>query len=353
MLRSLLTIACLILTACGAPAAPAATAATVDPVAAGSPTAATASPTPVPLSGEITLYTAGPAGLPARLGRAFEQRTGVKVNVFQGDTGAVLARIEAERARPQADVVVLADWSAALQLSRDGLLLPYLSPAAATIPPAYVDPGRAFAAQGLSGLAIVYNTDRVATPPTDWDDLLTPAYRDRVTMPDPSASGSAYDFLATFLQRRGEAAGWGYFAALKANGLIVPGTNAQALAPVISGSRHALVAAVDHTAFDALSRGEKLGIVYPRSGTAIAPRAMVILRTSANPNAAKAFVDFTLSTEGQALVAESWIAPARRDVPARSPRTNLSEVDRWTTDHAASGARRQAILERFNREIAR
>ncbi len=51
----------------------------------------------------------------------------------------------------------------------------------------------------------------------------------------------------------------------------------------------------------------------------IAPRPMMILKTSQHPGEAKAFIDYVLSPEGQAKVADAWLMPARRDVAAKRP----------------------------------
>jgi len=308
-------------------------------------------PTAAALSGEITLYTAAPPELAQALGDAFTQHTNVKVNLFSGDTGGILAKIDAEKARPQADVVILADWSAGLAMAQAGDLLPYMPAGATTIPAAFQDPGKAFVAEGASGLAIVYNTDVVQNPPAEWDDLLGPEWKDKLTMPDPAASGTSYEFLATFLQRRGDA-GWPFWEQLKANGLIVPGSNAQALAPVTSGSRWAMIGAVDHTTLASIAGGAHLKLVYPKSGTILSPRPLVILKSTANPNAAKAFVDFVVSDEGQGIVANYWLTPARPETPLREGHVQVASLTLWPEDYSYEASNRAAILDRFNREIA-
>lgn len=60
------------------------------------------------LSGKVTVYMPSPAGLADKLAAAFTEKTGVEVEQFQGTTGEILARLEAEQANPVADVVILA-----------------------------------------------------------------------------------------------------------------------------------------------------------------------------------------------------------------------------------------------------
>lgn len=304
------------------------------------------------LSGQITVYTASPDDLAKNMAQAFTQQTGVQVNLLSADTGTVLSRLQAEESHPQADVVILADWSAGLSLAQQGLVLAYQAPGAQEVPAAYQAPDQSFVAQGMSATTIVYNTDKVTTPPQDWDDLLQPAWKDQVTMPDPAASGTAYDFLATFLEQRGEDAGWQYLTQMKADGLIVPGSNATALNPVTSGGRSAMVAAVDHTTYASIAQGEHLKMVYPKSGTSLSPRPLLIMKSTKNPDAAKAFVDFSLSTQGQQIVASSWVIPARSDVPVRDGHTPLSEITAWPSDWNWEAQNRTDVLNRFSQQIA-
>ena len=77
------------------------------------------------LSGKVTVYMPSPAGLADKLAAAFTEKTGVEVEQFQGTTGEILTRLEAEQANPVADVVILASWSDGLSMKADGQLESY------------------------------------------------------------------------------------------------------------------------------------------------------------------------------------------------------------------------------------
>ena len=70
----------------------------------------------------VTLYTAGPAGLAKNIAESFTDKTGIKVEVYQATSGDVLARLEAEKAKPRADVVVLASWGEGLIMRQRGFV---------------------------------------------------------------------------------------------------------------------------------------------------------------------------------------------------------------------------------------
>jgi len=300
------------------------------------------------LAQTLTVYTAGPGGLADAMAEAFEAETGIRVNVFQGTTGQVMARLEAEEANPQADVVISASWGSAVDMHARGLLMDYVSPNAETVPDFLKHTH--YVAQGISALAIAWNTQSGTPRPEDWSDLAAPEFRDLVTMPDPAQSGSAFDLIVGLEAARGEEA-WELLAALAANEMIVPGPNAAALNPVLQGAKAAVFGAVDYISYGRAEEGEPVEVIVPDSGTVIAPRPMMILASTSQPEAAQAFVDFTLSEAGQALVADTFLMPARTDVEGRRP--GIAELTVIELDEAAAAARRDAVIARFNEVMGR
>ena len=108
----------------------------------------------------LTVYTAGPGSLAKSLASGFEKKTGVKVDIFQATTGKVMARLEAEQANPQADILISASWDTAEDLHNRGWLLPYQSANAAKVPADLKSDD--YVAQGISALGIVWNTPKAA-----------------------------------------------------------------------------------------------------------------------------------------------------------------------------------------------
>ncbi|WP_413207477.1 ABC transporter substrate-binding protein [Rhodospirillum sp. A1_3_36] len=267
------------------------------------------------LAQDLTVYTAGPANLIDDLVAGFKAKTDMDVGVFQATTGKVMARLEAEAASPVADVVISASMNTAMKFSKKGLLMPYDSANAATVPDFLK--GKDWVVQGISALAIAWNPKSGTPRPEDWMDLTKPAYMDQVTMPDPAASGSAFELVSALTAQ--ESLGWPLFEKLAANKIIVPGANAQALNPVLQGAKGVVFGAVDYISFNKKAAGESLEVIFPKSGTVIAPRPMMILASTQHADAAKAFIDYVLSDEGQAMVAKTNLMPSRSDVSADRP----------------------------------
>ncbi|HBX9998139.1 ABC transporter substrate-binding protein [Klebsiella variicola] len=294
----------------------------------------------------LTVYTAGPGSLAKSLASGFEQQTGMKVTVFQATTGKVMARLEAEQANPQADVLISASWDTAEDLHQRGWLLPFASANADQVPANLKSAN--YIAQGVSALGIVWNSKSGTPEPKEWRDLTQPAFKDKVTTPDPALSGASLDLLIGLQNSMGDQA-WQLFDDLKKNGMVVSGPNAQAVTPVMQGAKAAVFGAVDYVSYGNIQQGESLKVIFPASGTVIAPRPMMILKTSQHADDAKAFIDYVLSPEGQARVADAWLMPARRDVAAKRPLLDALKVLPTTSEGSSE---RGAVLARFSQLYA-
>jgi iron(III) transport system substrate-binding protein len=253
----------------------------------------------------LVVYSAGPKPLSAALAKGFEAKTGTKVELFQSTAGKIMARYQSEKANPHVDVMV----------------------SAAKVPASLKTD--TYVAQGAAALTIAYNTKSGLPAPKKWSDLTKAAYKDQVTMPDPSSSGSALSLLQG-LVNKDEAATWDMFAKLNKNGMIVPGANKAALTPVLQGAKGVVFGAVDYIVLGSKAKGEAIEVVYPEDGTVLAPRPMFIPKTAKNVDAAKAFIDYVLSEEGQAMVVKVLLMPARSDIKAKRPsydELNIIEFD--------------------------
>ena len=281
------------------------------------------------LSGKVTVYMPSPAGLADKLAAAFTEKTGVKVEQFQGTTGEILARLEAEQANPMADVVILASWSDGLSMKADGQLVSYVPAHADRINDGWIDSDNMLFGSSASAVGVIYNTTIVAELNADWSELANETYKDLIAIPDPEKSGACKDFLAGLVT--GVADGEAILQGWADNGLTVPGANKAALEAVTTGEKGILIAGVDYNAYSSMAKGEPLNIYYPASGTVVNPRPAMILKTAPNMDNAKAFIDFLFSDEAQKLVADAYLLPGRSDVQCES-RTNLSDIPQIPTD---------------------
>ena len=130
------------------------------------------------LSGKVTVYMPSPAGLADKLAAAFTEKTGVEVEQFQGTTGEILARLEAEQANPVADVVILASWSDGLSMKAGGQLESYVPANADKINDGWIDSDNMLFGSSASAVGVIYNTTVVPELNADWAELADSRYKD-------------------------------------------------------------------------------------------------------------------------------------------------------------------------------
>lgn len=281
----------------------------------------------ITLSGKVTVYMPSPAGLADKLAADFEEKTGVEVEIFQGTTGEILARLEAESANPIADVVILASWSDGLSMKEDGKIISYTPVNVDKINEGWLDSDNQLFGYSASAVGVIYNTTIYPTLAADWTELTNSDYKNQIAIPDPEKSGACKDFVAGFVNKYG----WDTFESLADNGMIVPGANKAALEAVTTGEVGILVAGVDYNAFSSMAKGEPLSIYYPEGGTVVNPRPAMIMKTAPNMDNAKAFIDYLFSDSAQELVANAYLLPGRSDVVCEN-RTNLSDIPQISCD---------------------
>lgn len=281
------------------------------------------------LSGKVTVYMPSPAGLADKLAAAFTEKTGVQVEQFQGTTGEILARLEAEQANPIADVVILASWSDGLGMKAKGRLKAYSPANADKVNSGWIDGDSTLFGYSASAVGVIYNTTIFPELNADWDELSDTQYKDNIAIPDPEKSGACKDFLAGLVT--GLENGDSIMQGWADNGLTVPGANKAALEAVTTGEKGILIAGVDYNAYSSISKGEPLSIYYPASGTVVNPRPAMILNTAPNMDNAKAFIDFLFSDEAQQLTSEAYLLPGRSDIQCEN-RTNLSDIPQFPAD---------------------
>ncbi len=269
---------------------------------------------------KVVVYMPSPAGLTDKLAKGFEKKTGIKVEVFQGTTGEILARVEAEKKNPAADVVVLASWSDGLNMKKSGALASYKPQNADKLDKAFIDNDNQLIGYSASAVGVIYNKNVIPQLSADWKELADPKYKGQLAIPDPMKSGACKDFLAGYVNKYG----WEALEGMAKNGMKVPGANKAALEAVTTGEVGILVAGVDYNAYKAKKKGEPLEIYYPKSGTIVNPRPAMIMKTAPHKDNAQKFMDYLLSDEGQQLVAGAWLLPGRTDIKAKG--TQLKDI---------------------------
>jgi iron(III) transport system substrate-binding protein len=101
-------------------------------------------------------------------------------------------------------------------------------------------------------------------------------------------------------------------------------------------------------AFEYLKGGAPVGLIYPTEGTAITLDGSALIKNAPHPNAAKLFLDFTVSKELQGIMVDRFgRRSVRKDVtsPAALPVLDQIKAITYDLDYAANS--RTELLKRF------
>ena len=259
--------------------------------------------------GKLVLYTSQPERDAGQTVAAFKRvNPGVEVDVFRSGTSEVMAKLAAEFAAggPKADVLLLADAASMEALKKQDRLLPYPEAKVAGFDPGSYDAAKTYFGSKLITTGIAVNTS-AKNRPASWADLAKPEYKGQIAMPSPLYSGAAAIMLGTMSTRPD--LGWSYFEKLKGGDAVAVRGNGAVLTAVANGEKTYGVL-VDFMAFNAKAKGSPVDFIFPAEGNPAVTEPVAILKATQNAAAAKAFVDFILSDEGQKLAVSMGYIPA-------------------------------------------
>jgi iron(III) transport system substrate-binding protein len=253
----------------------------------------------------------------------FTQRTGIAV-ATKFDTEAdksvsLYQELVADKARPRCDVFWNNEIVNTIRLQREGLLEPYASPSAAPYPAfcrASDDTWHAFASR-----ARILIVNKQLVPQKDWPrsifDLTDARWKDRVVIARPQFGTSA-TMAACLFQVLGEEKAKEFYQGLKRNGVQLAPGNKQVAQWVADGKTpdgQPVVVGITDTddALDVIEDGKLVAMLFPdrdspkdgKMGTLFIPNTVAILRGCPNPDRARELVDYLLSAEVEARLAES------------------------------------------------
>ena len=140
--------------------------------------------------------------------------------------------------------------------------------------------------------------------------------------------------------------GWGFFEKLKAEDTVAVRGNGAVVTAVANGEKPYGVL-VDFMAFNAKAKGSPIDFIFPAEGNPAVTEPVAILKTTANPAAAKAFIDFILSDEGQKLAASMGYIPAKAGIGMPSWYPAGTKIKLMPTDISRVVQANSANLKRF------
>ncbi len=253
----------------------------------------------------------------------FTSKFGIKVNELIPDGGSK-DEVEAIKANkgnkgPAAPDVIDVGLSFGPDAKGQGLLQPYKVAGWSSIPDSAKDADGSWYGDYYGVLSFEVNTDKVKNVPQDWSDLLKPEYKNQVALAgDPTASNQAISGVwAAGIANGGSlddaAPGLAFFKKLNDAGNFVP--IIAKTANVASGDSPIRIAWTYNALADkdSLKGNPKIEVVVPKSGRFGGMYVQAISAFAPHPNAAKLWMEWLYSDDGQNLWLKGYCNPIRYD----------------------------------------
>jgi len=307
----------------------------------------------------VSVYASCDEMLAKGLFDQFTKETGIQVNWVRLSGGEALARMEAEKANPQASIWVGGVGLDHITGKTSDLTTPYQSRHSANTAAEFKDPQNFWIGLYVGPLTFVTNLDRARalglTPPRSWADLIKPEYKGQIRCPNPNTSGTAYNLITTMrtLNNGNEDAAFDYLKKLDANidqytrSGATPGQNvATGEIPIAIGYAHDQV--------KLKVEGANTEITAPSEGTGFELAAMSLIKGGKQPIQARQLYDWILSSpNSQKLFTDFYVVLVQRGAARHPLALPLDQIKTIRQDLAWDGdaANRKRLLDRWTAEI--
>ncbi len=247
--------------------------------------------------GRLVFYTANYAEVEQEVIKEFNKRfPEIKVEMVRAPGGQLITRVRTEAAAGKliADVVDHSDR--ALMLPLEDLFQDYAPPNAADYDPAALVSPK-FWPRATVVWSLAYNTELVKDPPKTWMDLTKPEYDKMTGQVFAQSGGTTWTRIMFERQVLGEE----YWAKQAATHPILYPSGAP-MADSLGARRGGDGSLLYNAIYPKQKDGAPIKIVFPPEGVPVNPYATGIPKTAAHPNAAKLFLNWCMSKEGQTFM---------------------------------------------------
>jgi iron(III) transport system substrate-binding protein len=308
---------------------------------------------------ELLVYTALETDQLKAYTESFQKTNpNIDLKFVRDSTGVIIAKLLAEKANPQADVILGVAASGMEIFKAEGMLAPYAPVGFEKLNATYSDKARppTWVGQDVYAAAVCFNTVEAAKKgipkPETWKDLTKPVYKGQITMPNPASSGTGYFDVTAWLQLFGEAEGWKYMDALHEN--IAQYTHSGSKPCRQSGAGEFVVGiSFEYRANDVKKKGAPVDIVFPKEGLGYDIEGSGIMKTTKKMDASKKLMDWVASKEANeayaknfAIVAYPGLNMKLEHVPADLEKLLIKN------DFAFAAKNRDKILTEWNKRYA-
>src|SRR5471030_2631595 len=248
--------------------------------------------------GKLVYYTANFAEVEQQVIKAFNKRfPDIKVEMVRAPGGQLITRVKTEAAAGKLSADVVDHSDRALMAELVDLFQDYAPPNAADyIPEAQISPK--LWPRATLVWSIAYNTELVKNPPKTWMDLTKPEYGNKQIGQVFAASGGT---TWTRIMFERQVLGEDYWRKQAATNPVLYPSGAPTSDALVRGEI-SIAPLLYNIVYTKMKAGAPIKIFFPPEGVPVNPYASGIPKTSARPNAAKLFLNWNLSVEGQTFM---------------------------------------------------
>ncbi len=305
---------------------------------------------------ELLVYSALEADQIKAYQTAFEKdHPEIELKFVRDSTGIVTAKLLAEKANPQADVVWGLAATSLMLLDKEGLLMPYAPKGLAQVKASMRDPRAQPTWVGMDvwSSAICFNTveagKKSLPKPASWADLTNPVYKGQLSMPHPASSGTGYLMVSAWLQMMGEDKGWAFMDALHQNMGVYTHSGSKPCRQAGAGE-FPVGLSFEYRANKTKKDGAPIDIVLPSEGLGWDMEATAILKTTKKAAAAKTLADWAVSPAANQLYAANFAIVALPGVGAPLEFVPADIEQRLAkNDFGWAAANRERVLAEWSR----
>jgi len=308
---------------------------------------------------ELLVYTALETDQLKAYTESFQKTNpNIDLKFVRDSTGVITAKLLAEKANPQADVVLGVSASSVEIFKAEGMLAPYAPVGFDQLNATYSDPSRppSWIGMDVYSAVICYNTvegkKKNIPAPTSWADLTKPVYKGQITMPNPASSGTGFLDVSGWLQTMGEQGAWKYMDALHEN--IAQYTHSGSKPCRQAGAGEFVVGvSFDFRGNDVKAKGAPVELIFPKEGLGWDIEASGILKTTKHMDAARKLIDWTATKEANEAFAKNFVIVSHKGVKASLPNLPSDlETKLIKNNFAYSAKNRDAILAEWQKRYA-
>jgi iron(III) transport system substrate-binding protein len=309
---------------------------------------------------QLTVYTALETDQIKAYENGFNKANpNIELKWVRDSTGVITAKLLAEKANPQADVVMGVAASSLALLEQQGMLDAYAPINLDAIMAQYRDKKSPPAWWGMDvwGATVCFNTveaqKKNIPKPETWKDLTKPVYKGQIVMPNPASSGTGYFDVVAWLtlwgDDNGKGGGWKYMDALHENIAQYTHSGSKPCNMAATGE-YVLGISFEYRANTNKAKGAPIDLVFPKEGLGWDLEAFGIMKGTKKMDAAKKLADWASSKDAMKLYGKNFAITAQPGVA--EPLANVPkdyEARLVKMDFNTSASNRERILAEWTK----